>query len=446
MLRWLGPRKAPEPPDSGAGAIAAQNRGDVTDDPLAAIDTGHRGQQQIYSVSRSVYLPRVSLKNTASVASGGGVNPLFIDGNDNSIQNNKKLEIARQGSPGEKFSSSGYEGSNDSLDPLYHHQDKIRDDPNGVVEQNPTFVKSITVQTRNARSSKPVPSHSSSSGAGTLTTIPEGKVDLPVPKPIWPLDDKKLLDQYDSLVDDALLLYTSLNYNPSHRKSLETCIDFSVKELLVELLTSIDATLEGKNGTPAEDMLKIINEKIRVKLDALKNSTEEEMKKLCVNLSNCKKMNSVLRAFSNSSSSGNSSQSFPEWTSNRIRTLSSETEDIYQAPSGSSSSGFSDSVKDRTNVLPVFVHEELGSVPNGIRNAMIYGTLCRAKASNDMLLGKTKKTSTLPKKSLLRAMYDNKPSVWEQYYGVKAVEVSEAKYVTKPTDVPLFVSRNRFLS
>lgn len=352
---------------------------------------------------------------------------------------------SRQGSPGEKFSSSGYEGSNDSLDPIYQEQEKLRSDSTGIVEQNPTFVKSIKVSSRTAKANRPVPSHSSSSGAGTLTTIPEGKVDLPVPKPIWPLDDKKLLDQYDSLVDDALLLYTSLNHQ-HNGKSLECCVDLSVKELLVELLTSISATLEGKNGTPPEDMLKIINEKIRVKLDTLKNSTEEEMKKLCINLSNSKKVNSVLRAFSNSSSSGNSSQSFSEWTNNRVRTLSSETEDIYQTPSGSSSSGFSDSLKERTNVLPVFVHEEFSSVPNGVRNAMIYGTLCRTKAfnSNDLLLSKSKKSSTLPKKSLLRAVNDEKPSVWEQYYGVRAAEGSDVKYVAKPSDVPLFVSRNHF--
>lgn len=78
MLRWLGPRKASEPPDGGSGAPAAAPNGeDVTDDPLAAIDTGQRrrGPRQIYSVSRSVYLPRVSLKNAvpaASTTSGGG--------------------------------------------------------------------------------------------------------------------------------------------------------------------------------------------------------------------------------------------------------------------------------------------------------------------------------------------------------------------------------------
>lgn len=45
MLRWLGPRKAHEP------QIELNKSGDVTDDPLAAIDP-KRGGQQIYAVSR----------------------------------------------------------------------------------------------------------------------------------------------------------------------------------------------------------------------------------------------------------------------------------------------------------------------------------------------------------------------------------------------------------
>lgn len=62
----------------------------------------------------------------------------------------------------------------------------------------------------------------------------------------------------------------------------------------LDLLASINQTLEGKTGNP-EDMLKVVNEKIKLKLDALKTNTEEEMKKLCINLSNNSKMNSVIR-------------------------------------------------------------------------------------------------------------------------------------------------------
>lgn len=312
-----------------------------------------------------------------------------------------------------------------------------------VLEQNPLFVKSIRIAARGVKpynnNNNKVPSPSSSSGSGTLTTIPEGKIDLSVPKPIWPLRDKILLDHYDSLVDDALLLYTSFSNHPEKLKSMEQYIDLSVKDLLLELLHGINETLEGKNCTAPEDMLKIVDEKIRLKLDVLKHSTEEEMKRLCVNLSNSKTKNSVLRALSNSSLSVKSCTN----SSSRIRTSSSETEDLYQVPSGSSSSGFSDSLKEPpTSVLPVFVHEDLTEVPNVIRNAMIYGTLCRTKGNgiNESLLNKSKRIVTVQKRGLLKAVNDDKPSVWEQYYGVKAVEEGVVKYPPKPTDVPVFVS------
>lgn len=346
--------------------------------------------------------------------------------------------------PRDISSSSGYSSSrNDSaLDTSCPSQLKSIEQVGAVIEQNPLYVKSIRIATRGVKHyNSKVPSPTSSSGGGTLTTIPEGKIDLPVPKPIWPLRDKILLDHYDSLVDDALLLYTSFSNNPDKLKSMERYIDLSVKDLLLELLQGISETLDGKNCTTPEDMLKIVNEKIRLKLDILKHSTEEEMKRLCVNLSNCKTKNSVLRALSNSSSSG---KSFTD-SSSRVRTSSSETEDLYQVPSGSSSSGFSDSLKEPPSaggVLPVFIHEDLAEIPNVIRNAMIYGTLCRTKAvgTNEALLNKNKPVVTVPKKSLLKAVHDEKPSVWEQYYGVKAVEEGQVKYVTKPTDVPIFVS------
>lgn len=325
----------------------------------------------------------------------------------------------------ERSSSSGYGGSNgdSSIDPVYsEHSSKFREDAVAIVEQNPAYVKSIRVASRIGKNGS-----SGSSGGGTLTTIPEGRVDLPIPKPIWPRDKSKM---YDSIVDDALLLYTSLNYVPDGSKVGNDGSGLSVKDILVELLNNINATIEGRTGITPEDMLKSVNETIALSIETLKLSTEEEMRKLCINLSNCKKINSVLRAFSNSSSSGNSSQSSPEWGRGRVRTSSCETEDFYQIPSGSSSSGFSD-----LNALPVFIHEDLSSVSNGVRNAMIYGTLYRAKSSKS-----PPRDVATPKKNSLIAVNDDKPSVWEQYYGVKAAQDGEVKYVAKPTDVPLFVS------
>nr|CAI5843298.1 unnamed protein product [Callosobruchus analis] len=397
MLRFL--RKS-EPPDGG-GAIAAVGHGadtSVTDDPLAAIGPHHR----IYSVSRSVWLPRVELREKDSAR----VNPLFLDASANHLlspspKSRQRTPPSNSPQPREKSgSSSGYGGSGDGpLDLIYHHQDHLK-----LMED--------VAACNGTKPNKPVPSQSSSSGGGTLTTIPEGKVDSPIPKPIWPMRDKMfLMGNYDSLVDDALLLYTSMNYTPEKIKSLETYIDMSVKDLLLELLHGINETLEGKNNTPPEDMLKIINDKVRTKLEVIKASTDEEMRRLCVNLSNCTKKNSVLRALSNSSSSGNSSKS-TDW-SGRVRTSSSETEDIYQQA--------------------MFVHDDLsaGAMTQGARNTL-------------MGAGGATAAQQPPKKSLLRAADDGKPSVWEQYYGVRATAAGGHAIrnggPVKPTDVPLFVS------
>lgn len=362
------------------------------------------------------------------------------------LNNSKTVkEKHHQGTPpsGERSSSSGYGGSRGSngdsnQDPLYSDLLKA----SAILEQNPEFVKSIQVTGKCIKSDKV----SGSSSGGTLTTIPEGKIDFTIPRPIWPYKANKQeatrRDYYDSLVDDTLLLYTSFNFAPDSLEAMGNDRQLTVKDVLVDLLNGINATIEGKTGLSAEEMLKCVNEKIALSIETLRASSEEEVKNLCMNLSNCKKVNSVVRAFSNSnSSSGNSSQSSPEWNGgNRSRTLSTNTDEIeiYHSPSGSSSSGFSDSGKqyEANNRLPVFVHEDLSSVPNGVRNAMIYGTL-----KSNLKSGKDKVADDFaPKKRLLR-VNDSRPSVWEQYYGIKVITEGEVKYTAKPTDVPLFVSR-----
>lgn len=369
----------------------------------------------------------------------------------------KNLEPKRNESPtksGERSSSSGYGGShgdsNHHQEALYSDLIKVRQQSCAILEQNPDYVKAIQVTAKCAK-------NGSSSGS-TLTTIPEGKIDLAIPRPIWPYNkhhqhQEKRDNGYDSLVDDTLLLYTSFNFAPD---SLDAAMgnerhQFSVKDVLVDLLQGINATIEGKTGLTAEEMLRCVNEKIALSIETLRTSTEEEMKNLCVNLSNCKKVNSVVRAFSNSSS-GNSSQSSPESSRSRLSDVTSTDEveiEIYHSPSGSSSSGFSDSVVkqyDGSGRLPVFVHEDLSSVPNGVRNAMIYGTLYNknnlkssGSGSDKLLVNKDERIGQEKSKRLLQAS-DSRPSVWEQYYGIKVVTEGEVTYAAKPTDVPLFVS------
>lgn len=345
-----------------------------------------------------------------------------------------------------KSVSSGYGGSQEDSSNCPNDV-KLQEDAVAILEQNGNYVRSIKIATqeRNRRRVNRFSSSymSGSSVAGTLTTIPEGKVDSIIPKPIWPKMDLHS-DICDSLLDETMLLYTSSNL-VQHRGLHSAAGEQSVKDILIDLLTGIDATIQGK-GSTAEEMLKRVNEKILLSIEVLRNCTEEEMRKLCVSLSNSKNVLSVIRAFGNSSSnstSGNSTQSCPEWSSSREQPVCSEADDIYQIPSASSSSGFSDSFKQLdVSQLPVFVHEDISNVPNGLRNAMIYGTLYRGnyKPTPEKWAEKDK-WAIKQKKGLLQACNDNKPSVWEQYYGVNILpDGTKMAYSSNPTDIPLYVS------
>lgn len=59
MRKWLGPLRA-HSSQSGRPEFDSGRAQEVTDDPLAVIDPG---RQKVYSISRSVFLPRVTLRN-----------------------------------------------------------------------------------------------------------------------------------------------------------------------------------------------------------------------------------------------------------------------------------------------------------------------------------------------------------------------------------------------
>ncbi|KAF5291328.1 hypothetical protein FQA39_LY03479 [Lamprigera yunnana] len=426
MLRWLGPKKIQGPSNQPTDTSE-----EVTEDPLAAIGPKIKGQK-IYSVSR--------------------VNPLYDDTYGSATVNRKTICQAplRHSYPpsGEKSDSSGYGGSRLEGNHDTSNADKLRlrDDLVSILEQNSNYVKSIQIGTLGGKQ-KSVPSLVGSSAGGTLTTIPEGKVDLGIPKPVWPNHSNKTthiikqVNQYDSLVDEALLLLTSENYVPNTANGLISNRDISIREILIDLSNCINATIDGQNNVTPEQMLKSAKEKISTGLDVLKNSTEDEMRKLCINLSNRKTVNSVVRAFSSTSSSDNSSRNSPEFNCARIRTISEDAEEIYQIPSASSSSGFSDSIKHCTAFKCSVPQEEVTLNSQGIRNAIIYGTLCRTNvkmcSANDNCLDKSVKSGE-KKKSLLRSTDDGKPSVWQQYYGVNVVPEGGITYNLKPSDVPIY--------
>ncbi|KAF7284520.1 hypothetical protein GWI33_022106 [Rhynchophorus ferrugineus] len=324
--------------------------------------------------------------------------------------------------------SSGYSGSSISENGFGSRLRPVEEV--AVLDQNPAFVKSIRIAGRGLRTTKLAPSqHSSSSGAGTLSTIPEGRVDA------------------------------------SLHSRTEMGLDISIRDLLMDLLTSI-----GQARSP-EDALRKVDEKIRRQLEMLRCVTEEDMRRLCVSLSRGRQVNSVLRALSRSPSSGQSSNS------GRVRSSSIQEEDFYHIPSGSSSSGFSDSPPgQRRPPTPLsygrkpsislgnFPAEESSTLSRGIRNALIYGTLYRQKTSPakeptaacDSDLAHSDKTKNCDRKDLLEpealttkmghleSARDNKPSVWEMYYGVKA-EGSGRYGQGRPSDVPIFAILAKYM-
>lgn len=317
------------------------------------------------------------------------INPLFAETQQKrpKVVRGAKKQRHSHSPTGDKSNSSGYGGSHDSCagnDLLA----RLREDASSVSDETADSVRATA------------------KGAGpALTTIPEGRVDASIPRPIWPRSDGD--GCYDSLVDEALLLYT--NNNNNNNVDDPVVADMSIKEVLIDVSNCITAAMGESNELLLQPLLVKMKQRVAVALEVLKISREEEMRALCVNLSNGRKLRSVVRACSNtsSSSSGGSESSdgvgAPESGSARLRRLNSEPEDGYRAPSA-----FSGGCREEPTYAEPKVQEERGEA----------------------------------KRNLLKAV-DDKPSVWEYYYGVRIVpEKGRVPHVAKPTDVPLYVSRH----
>jgi len=355
----------------------------------------------------------------------GRVNPLFHEGDEKLGCGDPKSRFLyhcqhqQHGSPEfpDKSASSGY-GS-----PRYNSSSEsgaeeptetaiLRDDAITVLEQNVGYVKSILVAVRGNNSSPR--RHNRRPSAATLSPIPEGKVDYCIPRPVWPRDGTEHAEgpqssaPPDSIVDDALLLYTSFTYTPSDQysvKSMENArpsnhTNISSHELLRELSDTISQAIEGKQNSTSEDVMKM-----NLKLESLQRnpSSEEILRKFSVTLSHREPLAKMSRALSNSSSSsGGSLRARPSDERETARLLllqrledSARTSRAVTGSSSSStsSSGFSDltqttpssSSSRRLPQPPVFLHEDLSSVPTSVRNALIYGTLCKLNGAYEKL-------------------------------------------------------------
>lgn len=322
------------------------------------------------------------------------MNPLFYEDDDRSGCDDRKnrQEQQQQDSPElpEKSASSGYgsqrynssseSGTEEPTEPAI-----LRDDAITILEQNLGYVKSILVT---IKGNNPSPKRHNQRPIGvTLTPIPEGKVDYCIPRPVWPRHQE---GPPDSIVDDALLLYTSFTHTPSDQnsgKSMENTDPriISSQELVRGLSNTLSQVTEFKeNGTPKDNFKKTL------KLETLQRSpsSEEVLRKLSVSLSHRESLTKMSRALSNSSSSsGGSLRTRPSEDRETARLLllqrleestrASRAVVRGSSSSSTSSSGFSSSCSSQQG--------EMSSVTNSVRNAMVYGTLRKLSCDYEKL-------------------------------------------------------------
>jgi hypothetical protein len=246
-------------------------------------------------------------------------------------------------------------------------------------------VKSVLVA---VKGNNPSPRrHNRRPSAAILSTIPEGKVDYCIPRPVWPRQHKF---PPDSFVDDALVLYTSVTHDVSDQdsgKSTEhaNLTNTSSQDLFSQLSTTIRQDTEVK-GNEIPKGIAQNNSKSESK--HTNPSSEEALRNLSVTLSHREPLTKMSRALSNSSSSsGGSLRTKPLEDREAARLLllqrleesarASRATLMGSSSSSTSSSGFSSSCCSQ--------HEDLSSVPNSVRNAIIYGTPCKLNGTYEKL-------------------------------------------------------------
>lgn len=287
---------------------------------------------------------------------------------------------ASSGYGSHRYNSSSESGNEEPAEPTI-----LRDDATTVFDQNTRCVKSILVA---VRGNNPSPRrHTRRPSAAILSTIPEGKVDYCIPRPVWPRHHKF---SPDSIVDDALLLYASLTYAVSDQisgKSTENPnpTNKSSQKLFSQLTTNIRQGIEDNGNETPKD---ILQNNLQLDTPHKIPSSEEALRNLSVTLSHSEPRTKMSRALSNSSSSsGGSLRTRPSEDRETARLLllqrleesarASRATVRGSSSSSTSSSGFSSSCCSQ--------HEDLSCVPNSVRNAIMYGTPCRLNGTYEKL-------------------------------------------------------------
>lgn len=349
----------------------------VTDDPLATITVARKAQSDaIYSVSR--------------------INPLFEEDGD---KKKKRWHSYL------KQSSSGYESrySSDHVSSGFGEDKADQGEAITILEQNTSFVKSILVAVRGKKPNS------------ALNPIPEHNIDYTIPRPVWPRTNEKYRKQhsYKNEDRDRDTNWYSTNEKASSMSGSNFIIrpkmDYeekneSTKDILKDIANTINLAIEQKNQISPEDLLNTLSHTINKNWKML--SSESAVRQLSQNLNQSEEaVATISRAFSHSSSFsepfitnrplsaaeagrlsllrrlGKLSLYEPPVYEKHVRessTSSEETSSGFSEFSPTPETSSSDSPTSRrspeNSKVPLFTHDNLSTVSNGLRNVVLYGS------------------------------------------------------------------------
>lgn len=224
-----------------------------------------------------------------------------------------------------------------------------------------------------------------------LSPIPEGRIDYSIPRPVWPRYEDRQRKPPAVRVDGNLRRKMR---TPNHRRVHP--------QSPYDLLKELSDTIRLAEELPAEDVLRDITQKIKDTLASQQSSPSSSEGRSSERLRPKVPPDKLFSVRVPSDSTG----SDLDLEAGRLELLKRlgrfpPSEPLYihsQGSTSSSSSGFSDLTPTPPSTAslrpfgPVFLHENPISVPNRVRNAMIYETLqCRTAGGYEKLRAEQKK-------------------------------------------------------
>lgn len=304
-----------------------------------------------------------------------------------------------------KESSSGYESRNssDHTNPGFEgDRDRtFQKESVTILEQNTSFVKNILVAVRSRKEST------------TLHPIPEDNIniDYTIPRPVWPRHDKYNKKQHAYKNESQ-----SHDWHSEHERSVSPRGDNFIirpkvsheetadttQDVLQKLAHTIKHAIEQKTQLSPEDLLRTLSNSMNKNWDPA--SSDSAFRQLSQSL-NQSEVATISRAFSHTSSFskfcnrplsdaeagrlfllqrlGKLSLYEPPAYEKHVRESSTSSEETSSgfsefSPSPTTSTSSADSPSSRRSPensnVPMFTHENLTHVSNGLRNVVLYGS------------------------------------------------------------------------